>query len=107
MTNESQPLETQILPAASANQVACEIQAEPARQLVNLKDIPVVVATSEASYHAPYDDCTVQFLQQAGVNTTHVRYADYGIHGNGHMHFLEKNNLEIAGLLGGFLESME
>ena len=44
----------------------CWKQAEPARQLANLK-MPILVLTSEASYHAPYDHCTVKFLQQAGV----------------------------------------
>ena len=32
--------------------VQCWVQKNPARQLVNLKDIPVLVVTSEASYHA-------------------------------------------------------
>lgn len=74
----------------------CWLQAEPARQLVNLKGIPILIVTGEASYHAPYDHGTSQFLKQAGVDHTFVRLADAGIHGNGHMMMLEKNNLEIA-----------
>jgi pimeloyl-ACP methyl ester carboxylesterase len=74
----------------------CWLQAEPARQLVNLKGIPVLIVTGEASYHAPYDHGTSRFLKQAGVEHTFVRLADAGIRGNGHMMMLEKNNLEIA-----------
>ena len=47
--------------------VTCWKQAEPARQLPNLQKMPVMVMTSEASYHAPYDHCTVKYLRQAGV----------------------------------------
>lgn len=79
--------------------VCCWQQAEPARQLANLKDISILIITAEASYHAPYDHCTSQFLRQAGVEHDFVRLADIGIRGNGHMMMLEKNNLEIAAYL--------
>ncbi|KAL9110077.1 MAG: hypothetical protein Q9227_005416 [Pyrenula ochraceoflavens] len=77
------------------------IQAEdPApRQLINLKNIPVLLVTGEASYHAVYDWCTVKFLEQAGVQVRHVELAKEGIKGNGHMMFLERNSDEIANLL--------
>jgi len=79
--------------------VCCWLQAEPARQLPNLKGIPILIVTAEASYHAPYDHCTSLFLKQAGVAHTFVRLADVGIRGNGHMVMLEKNSLEIAAFL--------
>jgi pimeloyl-ACP methyl ester carboxylesterase len=50
--------------------VTCWKQAEPARQLPNLQKMPVMVMTSEASYHASYDHCTVKYLQQAGIKLT-------------------------------------
>ena len=71
------------------------MQQEPARRLINLAKIPILLETGEASSHASYDDFTVQFLRQAGVNVTHMKLADEEIHGNGHLQFLEKNNLEI------------
>ena len=79
--------------------VRCFLQAEPARQISHLRGIPILIVTSEASYHAPYDHCTAKFLAQAGVKNSFVRLADHGIRGNGHMMMLEKNNLEIAALL--------
>jgi pimeloyl-ACP methyl ester carboxylesterase len=79
--------------------VRCFLQAGPARQLPNLKGIPILILTSEASYHAPYDHCTARYLAQAGVKNTFVRLPERGIRGNGHMMMLEKNNLEIAALL--------
>ena len=74
----------------------CWLQKEPARKLKNLANIPVVVVMSEASYHAPYDHCTVAYLRQASVPTDFIRLADVGVRGNGHMMMLEKNSDEIA-----------
>jgi pimeloyl-ACP methyl ester carboxylesterase len=83
--------------------VRCWLQQEPARQLVNLKHIPVLIVMSEASYHASYDHCTAKYLMQAGVKNTFVRLADVGIHGNGHMMMLEKNSDAIAGVMADWL----
>ncbi len=80
------------------------LQAEPARKLVNLAGIPILVLTAEASYHAPYDHLTSKFLRQAGVEHDFVRLPEVGIRGNAHMMMLEKNNLEIAAFLHGWLE---
>jgi len=77
----------------------CWMQESPARQLPNLQNIPILILTAEASYHAPYDHCTVRFLEQAGIRPTWIKLAEAGIHGNGHMMMLEKNNLEIASIM--------
>jgi pimeloyl-ACP methyl ester carboxylesterase len=79
--------------------VRCYAQAEPARQLPNLQKMPVLVITSEASYHAPYDHCTVKYLQQAGVKPSWIKLADHGIHGNSHMMMVEKNSKEISAVI--------
>ena len=76
--------------------VTCLEQPAPARQLVTLSKIPIVVITSESSYHSLYDNCTVHFLRQAGVPVKHLQLPELGIRGNGHMMFMEKNGLEIA-----------
>ena len=83
--------------------VTCWKQAEPARQLTKLK-MPIMVLTSEASYHAPYDHCTVKFLEQAGVRPSFIRLADLGIKGNSHVLMLEKNNKDIASVIAGWLD---
>ena len=84
----------------------CWEQAEPARKLKNLQNIPVLVVEAEASYHAPFDHCTVRYLRQAGVmKTTYIRLADLGIHGNGHMMMIEKNNAQIAEVARTWLEA--
>jgi pimeloyl-ACP methyl ester carboxylesterase len=79
--------------------VACWVQKEPARQLVNLKGIPTMIMVSEASYHAVFDHCTAKWANQAGVKTDFIRLEERGIRGNGHMVMLEKNSLEIAKLI--------
>jgi len=78
----------------------CWRQSEPAHKLVNLPGIPILILSSEASQRgAQYDHCTSQYLTQAGVPNERVRLQDVGIHGNGHMMMLEKNNLEIAAFM--------
>ena len=63
-----------------------------------------MIVTSEASYHRAYDHCTVKYLEQAGVPIQWIKLADAGIHGNGHMMMLEKNNLEIATVMSRWIE---
>jgi hypothetical protein len=75
------------------------MQAEPARRLANLKNIPTVVISAEASYHQLYDNCTVKYLNQAGMKVEWMPLQNKGIHGNGHMVMIEKNNLDIAKLI--------
>jgi pimeloyl-ACP methyl ester carboxylesterase len=82
----------------------CWFQKEPARKLVNLAKMPIAIVTAEASPHTPYDHATSAYLRQAGVENTHIKLADWGIHGNGHMMMLEKNNLEIAQVIYDWLE---
>ena len=78
---------------------ACWMQAAPPRQLPQLQKVPILILTAEASYHAPYDHCTVKYLEQARVHPTWIKLADIGIHGNGHMMMLEKNNADIANVM--------
>jgi pimeloyl-ACP methyl ester carboxylesterase len=81
----------------------CWAQAAPARQLPNLKNIPILIISSEASYHASYDHCTAAYLTQAGVANTFIHLADVGVHGNAHMMMLEKNSDAIAGVMENWL----
>jgi hypothetical protein len=80
------------------------MQAAPARQLPNLQKMPALVLSAEASYHAPYDHCTVKYLRQAGIRPTWIKLADLGIHGNSHVMMLEKNNQEIAAVIAKWLD---
>jgi pimeloyl-ACP methyl ester carboxylesterase len=89
---------TQQAKASGPDLVRCWLPGKP-RALPNLQGIPILIVVSEASYHAPYDHCTADFLTQAGVKNDFVRLTDLHIHGNGHMMMLEKNNLEIAAFL--------
>ncbi|CRJ84717.1 hypothetical protein BN1708_009134 [Verticillium longisporum] len=59
----------------------------------NRADKPTLVVTAEASYHMPYDYCTVDFHRRAGCSgTRHVELADEGIRGNGYRFFVAKNS---------------
>jgi hypothetical protein len=46
----------------------------------------------------------VKYLAQAGVKATHIRLAELGIHGNSHVMMNEKNNKEIAAVIGKWLD---
>jgi len=80
------------------------LQAEPARRLPNLARVPILILTGEASYHAAYDHATSNYLTQAGVAHDFVRLEDRGVHGNGHSMAIEKNNVEVAEVVRGWLE---
>jgi hypothetical protein len=68
--------------------------------------LPILTVTSEASYHAPYDYCTVEFLKQAGyTKAKHLKLAETGIHGDGHMMFMEKNSDEMWERVFDWIES--
>jgi hypothetical protein len=83
-------------PPPNSDLLHCILQADPPKKLINLAEVSVLVVTSESSYHAPYDYCTVDYLKQAGVAADFLDLPKAGIKGNGHMMFMEKNNLDIA-----------
>jgi len=47
----------------------------------------------------------VEYLRQAGVNVTFLDLPKAGIYGNGHMMFMERNNVEIAMKIRDWLEA--
>ncbi|KAF8856534.1 alpha/beta-hydrolase [Acephala macrosclerotiorum] len=87
-----QELVTETVASKGENLSSCVMQKELARKLVNLDVIPVLVVSSEASYHAVYDYCTVGYLRQAGVGVDWLDLPE----GNAHFGFMELNNLEIV-----------
>ncbi|KAH9892385.1 alpha/beta-hydrolase [Xylariomycetidae sp. FL2044] len=99
----------EVQPPASAGPglISCLLQAESPRQLVNLREVPVLLVTAQASYHAQYDWAMVAFLKQAGVRRVeHLRLQDKGILGNGHMMFMEMNSDEIAAELAAWVDGL-
>lgn len=92
-------------PPSNPECVRCWRQQEPARRLPNLAKVKMAMVTAEASYHAPYDHCTTQFLEQAGVRIDHIYLAERGIKGTGHMLMIEKNSDEIADVVETWLRA--
>ena len=105
VVNPLTDLSTEVVPPAGPNLTSCTRQKEPAKQLVNLSKVPVLLITGEASYHAPYDYCTAGYLTQVGVHVHWFELRSLGLHGNGHFLFMEKNNLEIVTLVEEWLAS--
>jgi hypothetical protein len=85
---DAQDIETVVESAIDAEHNECIMQRSPAKQLTNLAKIPELVVTGEASFHAPYDYCTVKYLKQVGINVEYADLGKEGIHGNGHMFFM-------------------
>lgn len=81
------------------------LQTSPARQLPNLHGIPILIMVTQASYHAPYDHLTSDFLTQAGVDNDLVYLEQLGCTGNGHMVMNEKNNHAVADILISWLQA--
>jgi pimeloyl-ACP methyl ester carboxylesterase len=71
------------------------LQEEPARKLKNLQNIPIVIVTAEASFASPGNPGGIAYFKQAGCRAEELRLVDHGIHGNGHMMMVEKNNREV------------
>ncbi|KAH7313772.1 Alpha/Beta hydrolase protein [Stachybotrys elegans] len=91
------------------DEVSCILQAEspPPRQLKNLKDIPMLLVTGEASYHVMYDHCTVMYLRQAGCHKLDfLKLWEAGFSGNGHMIFMEMNSDGIQARLDNWIRAI-
>jgi pimeloyl-ACP methyl ester carboxylesterase len=77
----------------------CWRQKEPARRIADVGDRPILYLAAEASFYAPFNHCTIGYLEQAGVSVDYIQLADIGIHGNGHMMMMEMNSDQIAGVI--------
>lgn len=104
---EGEALATMDMPSPGEGLVAYTIQAEPARRLPNLAQIPIVVVTAEASWMAGDNHAMVHYLRQAGCRVDHMRLEEHGVHGNGHAMQLEKNSDEVAAAIEGWLRNGE
>jgi hypothetical protein len=88
-------------PAASAGELEpaqvgdWTLQAEPARKLSALAEIPIAILEAEASLFAYSCPATAAFLEQAGCRVNRIVLAEHGVHGNGHLMLLERNNREV------------
>ena len=84
---------------------AARLQTDPPRRLPNLADLPIAVVSSEHSFATAMDHGTVAFLRQAGCKLVdHLRLADLGVHGNGHLMMIERNNEEVLDIITGWLD---
>jgi pimeloyl-ACP methyl ester carboxylesterase len=72
-----------------------KLQAAPARKLKNLQGIPIVIVTSEGSFASPGNPGAVAYFKQAGCQAEEMRLTKLGIHGNGHMMMVERNNRQV------------
>ncbi len=92
---DSSELKTIMVASPEAGVADYRLQAEPARKLVNLQGIPIVMVTSEGSFASPGNPGAVAFFKQAGGVAEELRLAAHGIHGNGHLMMVEKNNRAV------------
>ena len=81
------------------------LQAEPARRLSNLAEVPIAVVTSEASVFRFTDGPLVEFLKQAGCNVEHIELATRGVHGNSHGAMFERNNAEVLAVVTDWMDA--
>jgi pimeloyl-ACP methyl ester carboxylesterase len=89
------------------NLARCWLQKLPARQLPQVASVPILIVNGEASFHAPFEHCTVKYLQQAGAQPTWISLGETGVHGNGHMMMLEKNSDVVARVIANWLATLD
>jgi len=70
-----------------------ELQKAP-RRLPALAEIPIAIVEAEVSRFAASCPATAAFLEQAGCRVDRIVLAEHGVHGNGHLMLLERNNRE-------------
>ncbi len=73
---DSSELKTIMVASPEAGVADYKLQAEPARKLVNLQGIPIVMVTSEGSFASPGNPGAVAFFKQAGCVAEELRLAD-------------------------------
>ncbi|MBO4256203.1 alpha/beta fold hydrolase [Streptomyces griseorubiginosus] len=84
---------------------ALRLQAEPVRSLPHLADVPIAIVSGEQSVASAMDAGTVAFLRQAGCRQVdHLRLGELGIHGNGHLMMIERNNERVLDAVTSWLE---
>ena len=81
--SDGEELASMDVPSPGEGLVPYKVQAEPARRLPALAQMPILVLTAEASWMAADNHAIVHFLRQAGASVEHVRLEDRGVHGNG------------------------
>jgi pimeloyl-ACP methyl ester carboxylesterase len=79
------------------------VQAEPARRLVNLAQVPIAVVTSDDPRFGVLNAVSIAYLRQAGCTVEDLKLSKLGIRGNGHFMLLEENNREVFDVILGWL----
>lgn len=88
-------IKTKVVTPTEPGMQPYRLQEEPARKLKNLQGIPIVIVTAEASFASPGNPGAIAYFKQAGCKAEELRLVDRGIHGNGHMMMVEKNNRQV------------
>ena len=83
------------IPSPEPGVATWKLQEGTPRRLKNLQGIPIVLVTSEGSFASPGNPGGVAYFKQAGCTAEELRLVNHGIHGNGHMMMVEKNNREV------------
>jgi pimeloyl-ACP methyl ester carboxylesterase len=81
-----------------------KLQAEPARKLKNIQNIPIAIVTAEGSFASPGNPGAIAYFKQAGVKVVEeVRLVNHNIHGNGHMMMVERNSKDVLKVITDWL----
>ena len=75
------------------------LQADPPRQLPNLRNVPIVLVTADASFASPGNPGLAAYFRQAGVSCEELRLGDSGLKGYGHMMMVERDNRSVLQLI--------
>jgi len=98
----SDPKEIATRDVTPAGGLPYKLQAEPARKLKNLQNIPIIYITAERS--GRNGEPVVAFLRQAGCNAEDFQLKQHGVLGNGHFMMIENNRRQVFDVIRGWIE---
>src|SRR2546425_10678553 len=98
-------IKTKLVTPTEQNVQPYRLQEEPARKLKNLRNVPIVIVTSEASVASPGNPGAVAYFSQAGCRAEELRLINKGIRGNGHLMMGEKNNRQVLQVILDWMDS--
>ena len=103
ITDSKQLSLVEVTPPSGSGIPRYRLQAEPARKLKNLQNIPILVVSGEYAMRTQ-TPAIISFFKQAGCSAENIQLKDLGIRGNGALMMFETNRRQIFDVIHGWIE---
>jgi pimeloyl-ACP methyl ester carboxylesterase len=92
-----------VTPSPGSGRPPYRLQREPARRLVHLRDVPILLVSGEYDGRAQ-TPAVAEYFRQAGCQAEHLRLQDHGLRGNGALVMLESNERDIFDVIRAWVD---